>query len=120
MFASKERLTRAVNKILDGTKYDAIINPDVARLWEFIWLSILPQVYKSTNSKEENSIWSEKFTGDVTAKAIMEMVNISDEALILAVLAVRQSHGRQFGCWQSGAFATWGNSPSARSPRCRS
>jgi len=96
LFASRERLRRAIDKVLDAN-HDAVNNPDVILLWEFIWLFILPKVYKSINSKEENSIWSDKYAGDVTAKALMELVNISDEALILAVLQVRQDTCGIFG-----------------------
>lgn len=89
ILASRHRLPRAICGILNG-KYNEITNSDVSRLWEFIWLNILPKVYKTVNGKEENSIWSSKYAGDVTAKALMQMVNVSDEALILAVLSVRQ------------------------------
>lgn len=87
-FKDRKQVERAIDAILHGKFSDATAN--VCTLWEFIWLDVLPKLYNCAKGKDEDNLWNAKFKGDISIATLTDKVDVSDEALILSILYVRQ------------------------------
>lgn len=92
LLQDRKSYKEALENLLLGDYHEA--NTGSTRMWEFIWLELMPKVVPATGKATAN-LFHDSYHSQVDAAALMKHVDVSDEALVLTILSV---NGGSFTC----------------------